>query len=161
DGRPDLYLSVMGGPNLLAHNEKVAQPAPGTPPFHFNDATAHAGVAEPSFSFPAWFFDYDNDGHEDLLVAGYSGLRERSADDVGRLYLGLETTADRPRLYRNRGDGTFDDVTKQVGLDRVLLVMGANFGDFDNDGWLDCLFGTGDPDLRTLMPNKAFKNDGG
>jgi len=160
DGRTDLYVSVMGGPNGLLRNEPAAA-ASGHPPFRFVDATARAGVAEPTFSFPTWFFDYDNDGFEDLLVAGYSGLRERSVDDVARLHLGLATTADRPRLYRNRGDGTFEDVTVKLGLDRALLVMGANFGDLDNDGWLDACFGTGDPDLRTLLPNKMFRNDAG
>jgi hypothetical protein len=160
DGRIDLYLSVMGGPNVLLRNEPRAA-GPGQPDFGFRDVTKQAGVAEPAFSFPCWFFDCDNDGFEDILVASYGSQVLGSLDDVARLHLGMETAIDRARLYRNRGDGTFEDVTKAAGLDRFALVMGANFGDLDNDGFLDCYFGTGDPDLRTLIPNRMFLNDGG
>src|SRR5690606_6084208 len=65
------------------------------------------------------------------------------------------------RLYRNRGDGTFDDVTQTTRLDRLLLVMGTSFGDLDNDGWLDLYAGTGAPNLLTLVPNRMFRNAGG
>jgi hypothetical protein len=66
-----------------------------------------------------------------------------------------------PRLYRNRGDLTFEDVTKTMRLDRVAAVMGANHGDIDGDGWEDCYLGTGTPDLRALVPNRMFRNDRG
>jgi len=59
------------------------------------------------------------------------------------------------------GDGRFQDVAGPMGLDRVILPMGANFGDLDNDGWLDAYFGTGMPDLRALVPNRMFRNDDG
>ncbi|HEX4509146.1 MAG TPA: VCBS repeat-containing protein, partial [Burkholderiaceae bacterium] len=65
DGRPDLYVSVMGGPNHLFHN------LGGNPP-RFEDVTARAGVAAPDMSFATWFFDFDNDGWPDLYVSGYS-----------------------------------------------------------------------------------------
>jgi hypothetical protein len=81
---------------------------------------------------------------------------------MARAYLGQPFTAAHARLYRNRGDGTFAEVTDQVGgLDRVILAMGAGFGDLDNDGWLDCYLGTGMPDLRTLTPNRMLRNDEG
>jgi hypothetical protein len=48
-----------------------------------------------------------------------------------------------------------------MGLDRPVFAMGANFGDIDNDGWLDMYLGTGNPDLTSLIPNKLFKNVGG
>jgi hypothetical protein len=64
-------------------------------------------------------------------------------------------------LYRNQGDGTFADVTREAGLDRVLVSMGANFGDLDNDGYLDFYVGTGEPGLGALMPNRMFRNAGG
>ena len=64
-------------------------------------------------------------------------------------------------LYRNNHDGTFTDVTSEVGLNKVVYSMGANFGDIDNDGYADMYFGTGNPDFKSLVPNKLFKNIGG
>jgi len=153
DGRPDLYVSRLGQPNLLFHNE-----GPAATGWRFREVGRAAGVQEPRFSFATWFFDYDNDGRLDLFAAGWdgSGLAEVAAARLGRPH-GGET----PRLYRNRGDGRFEDVTRAVGLDRVLLVMGANFGDIDGDGWEDVYLGTGGPDLWTLMPNRMFLNGGG
>jgi len=58
-------------------------------------------------------------------------------------------------------DGTFRDVSAEVHLDRVILTMGANFGDLDNDGWLDVYMGTGDSTYQALLPNRMFRNDGG
>jgi hypothetical protein len=48
-----------------------------------------------------------------------------------------------------------------MGMDRVILSMGLGFGDLDNDGWLDCYFGTGTPDFEALLPNRMFRNDRG
>ena len=63
-----------------------------------------------------------------------------------------------PRLYHNNHDGTFSDVTHAMRLDRVALPMGSNFGDLDNDGWLDVYIGTGEPSLGALIPNRLFRN---
>ena len=113
-------------------------------------------------SFGAFFFDYDNDGWLDLFVAGCGGFEAKTmAADVAADYLGLPTTAERGRLYRNKGDGTFADVTKAAGLYRVVPAMGLNFGDLDNDGWLDIYLGTGNPDFGTLIPNRMFRNADG
>jgi hypothetical protein len=76
-------------------------------------------------------------------------------------YLGLPHQGERARLFHNNRNGTFTDVTKEAGLYKVLHAMGANFGDLDNDGWLDFYLGTGDPDFATLIPNRAFRNNGG
>jgi hypothetical protein len=57
-----------------------------------------------------------------------------------------------------QGDGTFEDMAQKMGLARPMLPMGANFGDIDNDGWLDMYLGTGDPLLQSLMPNVLFRN---
>jgi hypothetical protein len=108
-------------------------------------------------SFPCWFFDYDNDGWLDLFVAVYV----QSVAEVARGYLGLPAQAETLKLYRNKGDGTFADVTKEVGLDRVIPTMGANFGDLDNDGYLDMYLGTGAPSYAALMPNFMFRNHEG
>lgn len=152
DGRPDLYISRLGEANLLFRNDGGG---PGKQSWKFTDVTAFAGVAEPRYSFPTWFFDYNNDGWEDIFVAGY---RAQNVGDVAADYLGLPHDAERPRLYRNQGNGTFADVTKECGLYRMLLAMGSNFGDLDNDGWLDFYLGTGEPDLSALMPNRMFRN---
>jgi hypothetical protein len=73
-------------------------------------------------------------------------------------YLGIPHGSEKPRLYRNLGNGKFQDVTKKVGLHRLLHAMGANYGDLDNDGFLDCYIGTGDSSLASLMPNRMFRN---
>ena len=125
---------------------------------HFTDVTREAGVSEPVESFGTYFFDYDNDGNLDLLVAGYF---IDTLDDIPAFHLGLPNKAEVPRLYHNNGNGTFKDVTKEVGLNRVILSMGVGFGDLDNDGWLDCYFGTGTPDYEALLPNRMFRNDHG
>ena len=89
------------------------------------------------------FFDFDNDGDQDLLfVNGKSWPGQRSA--------GPTTAA----LYRNRGNGTFEDVTRGSGFDREIYGMGLAIGDYDNDG---------DPDvyLTALGPNLLLRNEGG
>ncbi|MFQ5490711.1 MAG: CRTAC1 family protein, partial [Phycisphaerae bacterium] len=164
DGRLDLYVSCLGQPNALYRNDgPQAAPAKQSnshqvPAWRFTDVAAQAGVQQPLFSFPTWFWDYDNDGWQDILVFGY---RWRNVGDVAADYLGLPHPAERPRLYHNNRDGTFRDVTKQAGLDTVLMTMGSNYGDLDNDGWLDFYAGTGTPNMRALVPNRMFRNHAG
>jgi hypothetical protein len=155
DGRPDLYVSVLGKPNHLFRN--LGPDKSGVP--QFADVTSKAGVAEPLMSFTCWFFDYDNDGWQDIFVTGYSA----TLPNIVREALGHPEQAqgERPRLYHNNRDGTFTDVTRQAGLYKLLLTMGANFGDLDNDGYLDFYLGTGAPPLTTLIPNRMFRNDRG
>jgi hypothetical protein len=159
DGRPDLYISRLGQPNLLYRNDGPRDAKkPRADRWKFTDVTASAHVAEPLHSFATWFFDYDNDGWPDLFVAGYYN---ETQNDIGAFQMGLPYKAETPRLYHNNHDGTFTDVTKQVHLDRVILAMGAGFGDLDNDGWLDIYIGTGASDLDALLPNRMFRNAGG
>jgi hypothetical protein len=150
DGLLDLYVSRLREMNVLYRNE--GRNAAGD--WSFKDVTAEAGVGEPLQSFPCWFFDFDNDGWLDIFVSGYYAVFGAVAAD----YLGEPADAERPRLYRNNRDGTFSDVTKDARVFKVLLTMGCNFGDLDNDGFLDFYIGTGDPDLRSLMPNRMFRN---
>lgn len=156
DGRPDLYLSSRSSRGILLHND-----GPGADgKWHFSDTTEKAGpLARPISSFGTFFFDYDNDGNEDLYVSGYA--LPNGVADVAADYLGMRNQGTPPRLYHNKGDGTFEDVTATTHLDRVLHAMGHNFGDLDNDGWLDFYLATGDPDFRTLIPNRMFRNAGG
>ncbi|MCA9167669.1 MAG: CRTAC1 family protein [Planctomycetales bacterium] len=158
DGWPDLYLSCFGEENVLFKNEAGANGER-----HFTDVTAAAGVGKPIGSFPTWMFDFDNDGWLDIFVAPFSGFffDGNALPIVLADYLDRETNADRIHLFRNMQDGTFRDVAPEMKLDKPLLAMGANFGDLDNDGFLDCYIGTGDPHFGTLVPNRMFRNDAG
>ncbi|MDQ8184764.1 CRTAC1 family protein [Pelagicoccus sp. SDUM812002] len=157
DGRPDLYLSSLVGPNRLLRNDGAADGSDDpNAPHSFTDVAQAAGVTEPNSSFPCWFFDYNNDGWLDIFVTGYS---IKDAGDVLVDYLGAKHGGERARLYQNNGDGTFKDVTEAKGLLRILHAMGSNFGDIDSDGWLDFYVGTGDPNLGTIIPNLMFRND--
>ncbi|MEW6071136.1 MAG: CRTAC1 family protein [Planctomycetota bacterium] len=153
DGFPDLYVSNMGHPNRLYRNR-----GDGT----FVDVAAAAGVEEPWSGFPAWFWDFDNDGALDIFAAGY-GSRTTMPEvaDVAASFLGLPHQGDLDRLYRGDGEGRFVDVAAECGLRLYTLPMGANFGDLDNDGFLDYYLGTGYPYFEALMPNVMYWNRGG
>jgi hypothetical protein len=90
-------------------------------------------------------------------VTGYYS----SVDEVMRSALGLPFTVETPKLYRNKHDGTFEDVTAKMGLDKVYMPMGANFGDIDNDGYLDMYLGMGDPSFVSMMPHVLLRNEEG
>jgi len=156
DGTLDLYISSWNAPNRLYRNEGPGENST----WKFTDITKEAGVAKPVESFPTWFWDVDNDGYLDLFVSGWGA----SAGDMAAE--ALDTTggdigdAVPPRLYHNNGDDTFTNITEKAGLEKVLYSMGSNFGDLDNDGHLDFYVGTGDPDFRSLMPSRMFRNKG-
>ena len=148
DGYPDFYVSNYAGNNFLYHNNHD-----GT----FTDVAQQAGVLGPWISFPTWFFDYDNDGWPDLFVTSYF----ISIDESARTYLGMPHNALTEKLYKNMGDGTFKDVTKEAGLDKVFMPMGSNFGDIDNDGYLDIYLGNGNPNYASLIPHVMLRNHDG
>jgi hypothetical protein len=109
-------------------------------------------------SFAAWFFDYDNDGGLDLYVGGYNA----TLDSVVADYLGLPVNDPRRlRLFHNDRRGGFENRAAALGVGRVLLPMGANYGDVDNDGWLDFYLGTGQPRYEYLVPNVLYHNQEG
>jgi hypothetical protein len=152
DGLPDLYVSILGEPNRLYVNRGGAR---------FEEIAGAAGVQEPTMSFATWFWDYDQDGRMDLLVLPYDLRRmNETAADAALEALGRPTAGDRIRLYRNNGDETFSDVTREAGLDLTLYAMGAGFGDLDNSGFPDFYAGTGAPELGSLIPNRLFLNEG-
>jgi len=149
DGYVDFYVSNFGGGNFLYHNNHNMT---------FTDVAKQAGVQAPYSSFATWFFDYDNDGWPDIFVASYANY---TVDQVMRSYLRLPTQADTLKLYRNLHNGTFQDVTEQVGLSKEYMPMGAGFGDVDNDGYLDIYLGMGNPSFASLMPHVLLRNNAG
>jgi tetratricopeptide (TPR) repeat protein len=148
DRYPDLYVSNLAGPNRLFRNNRD-----GT----FTDVAAELGVEGPTRSFPAWFWDFNNDGVLDLFVAAYtSNIAAFAADYLGRSHQG-ETD----RLYQGDGQGGFRDVSREMNVRRVTVPMGSNFGDLNNNGFLDYYLGTGEPNYDALMPNRMFLNQRG
>jgi hypothetical protein len=182
-GRPGLFLSCWGQPNILLRNDGPAGPDHSShAPWHFTDVSDQAGISGQQWSFSCFFFDYDGDGWPDLYVGGYgvvgngesaagsygaSGNKAAAGSPTGTLegiaadYLGLPTSQEKARLYRNNHDGTFTDMSRQAHLDKAIEGMGINYGDLDNDGWLDFYVGTGTPDLGMLVPNRMFRNHAG
>lgn len=166
DGLPDLYVSVLYGRNRLYINRGGSS----ADSLKFVESAAAAGVELPIASFVTWFWDFDQDGWDDILALSYD-VSASIPEMVAREYLGLplETVQDgktvkveQTHLYRNNHDGTFSDVTRKAGLDRkVIYAMGSNFGDLDNDGWLDFYLGTGNPAFQSIIPNRMFRNVGG
>jgi tetratricopeptide (TPR) repeat protein len=148
DGYMDLYVSNLSGTNFLYHNNHD-----GT----FREVGKQAGVPGAVRGFATWFFDYDNDGWPDLFVTSYF----MSIEETAKTYLGLPHNATTLKLYRNLGNGTFRDVTVEAGLDKVFMPMGANFGDVDNDGYLDIYLGTGNPSYASLKPEVLLHNKNG
>ena len=127
----------------------------------FTESALETGLAARGWGQGACVGDFDNDGWLDLFASGYHYNPEINAGDVAADYLGLPTDAERARLFRNRGNGTFADVSQAYHLHKVLYTMGCNYVDLDNDGWLDFYVGTGAPSLRSVMPNRMFRNAGG
>jgi tetratricopeptide (TPR) repeat protein len=148
DGWADLYVSNYRGDNVLYHNN-----GNGT----FTSVGKQAGVTGTGHGFATWFFDYDNDGWPDLFATSYY----MSTEETARTYMGLPHNGGTLKLYRNLGNGAFRDVTAEVNLDKVFMPMGANFGDIDNDGFLDIYMGTGNPAYSSLVPNVLLHNKGG
>lgn len=146
DGRIDLFVSNMGQESRLYHNEGGGK---------FVDVAPKLGVTGTSISFACWFWDFDNDGKLDLYVNDY---RAKVAEVLASVMGAAIEGSSRPRLYRNIGSGAFEDVTQSVGLDRAMAPMGANFGDIDNDGYLDMYLGTGDMSYEGLDINLLLKN---
>jgi hypothetical protein len=148
DNDPDLFIDNLGGPSELHRNN-----GDGT----FTNVTSPMGIAGPYRGFSCWAWDYDNDGWLDIFATSY----DRTLEDVVNGLVGKPHSRYPNSLYHNREGKGFEDVTREAGLDMVFATMGSNFGDFDNDGFLDLYLSTGDPSLSTLIPNRMFKNVGG
>ncbi len=152
DGYPDLYISDFGNNNRLYRNNGLGKNGLVT----FTNVAKAAGVERPEWSFPCWFFDYNNDGWQDIYVSAYKpGYVINSC----REFLGLPMDSNMfPCLYRNNGDGTFTNVTRATQIAYESFTMGCNYGDLDNDGWLDFYLSIGAPDYRAIFPNRMYRN---
>jgi len=152
DGRPDLFVAGVNR-NILYHNLGNGR---------FEDVTNKAGIKSGEWAVAAGWFDYDRDGKLDLWVVHYakwSPTYDRFCGDAAkaiRIYChpkyfeGLANT-----LYRNRGDGTFEDVSERAGIAKSIgRGMSVAFADYDQDGFPD-VFVTNDN-----MPNFLFHNLG-
>ena len=151
DGRVDIYLTALGQNRLLRGQ------GDGT----FVDVTDESGTGDPGFSTSAVWFDYDNDGHLDLFVANYVEWTPQTdlyctLDGKAKSYCTPESyRGQSSTLYRNRGDGTFEDVTVAAGMSSPSAkALSATMFDVDGDGWMD-LFVTND-----TQPNQLFQNRG-
>ncbi len=152
DGDVDLFVAGVRHNQLLRNAGGRA----------FEDVTARAGIASGEWAVAGGWFDYDRDGHLDLFVVNYvhwSPDFDRFCGDEARgirIYCHPRFFDGLPnRLYRNRGDGTFEDVTARAGLAGHLgKGMSVAFGDYDADGWVDAYV------TNDTVPNFLFRNRG-
>ena len=149
DGWLDLFVVNMDGPNALYRNNGDGR---------FTDVTTAAGISAPLDGFVGFFFDYDHDGWLDLFATGWT----ENMQEILQSAISGKPSQERNRLalYHNNRDGTFADVTHQAGLARTYGAMAAQFGDVDNDGYLDIYLGNGGPPMDTYEPNVLFRNQG-
>jgi enediyne biosynthesis protein E4 len=166
DGLPDIYVTGYGS-NALYRNVGNCK---------FEDVTAKAGVTGGGFSAGAAWVDYDRDGKVDLFVSRYvhvdmNKLPELGSDEKFCRYhnvlvqcgpWGMQGEPD--LLFHNRGDGTFEEVSKKAGLDdpHHYYGLGATWGDYNNDGWPD-LYVANDTGPNFLYRNRhdgTFEEEG-
>ena len=155
DGFLDIYVTGFGG-NVLYRNIGNCR---------FEDVTEKAGVRGGGFSTGAAWADYDRDGHVDLFVSRYVHVDFKNLPEFGRDKFcrykgvlvqcgpwGLQGESD--LLYRNRGDGTFEEVSVRAGVhdSEGRFGLGVVWGDYDNDGWPD-LFVANDAGANYLYHN--------
>jgi enediyne biosynthesis protein E4 len=152
DGADDIYVTCLGANHLFRNlgNGK------------FQDVTGKAGVGDPGFSTSAIWFDFDKDGKLDLFVCNYVEWSIEkdlfcTLDGKNKSYCTPESyKGQSSTLYHNRGDGSFENVTKRAGLyDTASKSLGVAMIDYDGDGWPD-LFVAND-----TQPNKLYRNNGG
>jgi enediyne biosynthesis protein E4 len=142
DGLPDIYVTGFNG-NVLYHNLGNCK---------FEDVTEKAGVAGGGFSSGAAWADYDRDGHLDLFVSRYTHIdlyHLPTADNPSKNFFHKGLPVENPWtmdgesdfLFHNRGDGTFEEVSKKAGVNDGVgrFGLGVVWGDYDNQGWPDLL----------------------
>jgi len=151
DGKPDLYLTALGRDRLYRN---VGQG-------RFEETTGFAGIDDDEYSTSATFLDYDRDGWLDLFVTHYVEWSAATdlfctLDGVNKSYCTPESyPGTTNRMYRNLGDGRFEDVTESAGLHRdVGKALGVIVYDHDFDGWPD--IAVANDTVRTFL----YRNNG-
>jgi len=150
DGFPDVLITAVGQNRLFRNTGKG----------HFVDVTAKAGLGgRNAFSTSAMWFDYDRDGWLDLFVCNYVQWSEQhdvfcAVDGKNKSYCTPEAYRGATCwLFRNRGDGTFEDVTAKSGIfDTSSKSLGVALIDYDRDGWPDLIV------ANDTQPNKLYRN---
>jgi enediyne biosynthesis protein E4 len=150
DGFPDLLITCVGQNRLFRNNGHGK----------FIDVTESSGLGKRlGFSTSALWFDFDRDGHLDLFVCNYVKWSPEtdvfcSVDGKHKAYCTPEAyRGETCWLFRNRGNGTFEDVTAQSGIfDTSSKSLGVAMFDYDHDGWPDLLV------ANDTQPNKLYKN---
>ena len=149
DGHIDLHVINYGQSNVLYRNN-----GDGT----FTDVTPTTGMNLPvTDAFVTFFLDVDNDADLDIFISNSGSFQ---AFIAGQITGSAPHDGDRQVLYRNNGDGTFTDVTRESGLYHAYGAMGANFGDINSDGYLDIYLATGAPQMGRLERDALFRNNG-
>ena len=150
DGREDLFITSIDGDHLF-HNEGAGK---------FRDVTKESGIVNGAFSTSAAWVDYDKDGKADLVVANYVQWTAKgdlwcSLDGATKSYCTPESyKGNSSKLYRNLGNGRFQDVTKAAGLGEAnSKALGIATVDVNNDGWPDIFF------ANDTQPNKLYRNN--
>ncbi|HEY3742367.1 MAG TPA: FG-GAP-like repeat-containing protein [Bryobacteraceae bacterium] len=151
DGWPDIYVTCVGQSRLFHNTGKG----------HFVDVTARSGLgARSSFSTSALWFDYDRDGLLDLFVCNYVNWSQQhdvfcANDGKNKSYCTPEAyRGSTCWLFRNKGDGTFEDATAKSGIfDSTSKSLGVAMFDYDRDGWLDLIV------ANDTQPNKLYRNN--
>lgn len=158
DGWPDLYITNLGSNQMYLNN------GDGT----FVDVTRKTGTDDPRWSTSAAFFDYDRDGWLDLMVLNYADFSVTNSPTCYAATSAKDYCTPRVfrapgnRLFHNKGDGTFEDVTVSAGVDKEFgHGLGVVTADFDGDGWVDIFVANdGDPNqLWINQKNGTFKNE--
>ena len=133
DDYPDLFVNNLATDAQLYHNNRN-----GT----FTESRLQMGSAGRATAFRAGAWDYDNDGWLDIFATCY----DRTLEDVVKGMLGQPHSRYSNRLYRNNGGKASRTSPRKPGSTWSSPPMGSNYGDFDNDGFLDMYLGTGDPE---------------
>jgi len=149
DGDADLYVSGVGEDHLFQNQGNG----------RFKDVTKSSGLSNSGFGTSSAFFDFDRDGYLDLFVANYVRWSEKediycTLDGLNKAYCTPEPyPGTSPRLFRNLGDGSFQDVTREARLfDETNKGLGVLVFDYNNDDWPDLML------ANDTQPNKLWAN---